>query len=1211
MSHLEPTYLRYIYDSLIKGSIHPENAAELPDGLIGLYEEAFDERNAVVERQKLLKRFAIWALLKKEVSAAFVAEVLEEKEEDVLDFISTHSAWFNSPVSGKYQLYHERLKVYLLQKFSENEVYILHEHLLERLENAVNEQKSDELEFYGLEFLAFHYLVQSMIVSDGTKLINFVYDVEYWQRQIHISKAFTWTRNNLGVAMFWASKFSDEEVVSCGLKIAKLHKMEQNSGPQILELLRQDEIETVLKRIEDFGGYDRIGLQRKFILYMACFNELISLKSESYPSRKRNIESLLKHFDSVIPLDFSLLNWNEFFSSLIVYRLVLEMKALDIDGVLLFSRTKLWDSSWISTNKNSILIDTDLISKLVECIQDNKEKNFCLGRLCTFFAKQENWTEARKQLEKITNDNLAGAAYLELFKLSDQVSFLQDYEFCFDRIESETHRIQLEIEKANIYVQKGGLKDHALLPKIEQSIELIREFDVKSGFYLSLGNILEDDLMRRKFYNKAFHSATQISARIIKSRKLINVAENYIIKGNFYEANHVLNAIDELYWRTYACIKSALLSFKLGNEKETEFLVEAALTTFGMIKDFEVKQQIIYDLAPIFVKLKKTEVALDLINQIESSSWKNSILRELSKEFVLENDWSSALNCLEQIKDEYEKSNACLEMCIALYETNDLLNLSRFYMSQNLFTKRMITSELVNRSLYLQDSGYILQFFDQLNDDQLKREALLSYIKHPYHQDIDVNFQKILILLLEKIDDRSLEFDMFLSSISNNSVSNGKTELGLSIWDTMTGSVLKDKAIRDIAFSAAMKSVEDADLVLKSIKDPYGHFITLIDLSYKLKDNGHSTGMRKMLNSACERVNTIDLSLLEISKFDLIKVLLYCELVEKAKEVLLSIQNDNYKALALAQFAVFSLNNEKSNYYQHYWQEALDCNNEINDKQIRLNNLFDLYCLVIKEGHIELISYSDLDMFTDRKSDELNIEIAKVLASKREYSKVDELIKQMKDPNLLDSLYIELVKTKIGQGTSHLDNNYLEKISRRENLDKALLYIIDALLENGMLSEAGEVSNKLHSTLIKDEVLRKIVSNCYQREHFMFAKEKSQFILSSQLNSTAYEELGRNSIKHLNNQWDWDLLIRFKAFDLDDFICLGMLKEINLFMFTEKTVSKILPLYHHDFNILQHTLNKFFLKTLFDGTKLNRDYSDMEETLNIQWAIDIKNQLPN
>lgn len=74
MPHLEPTYLRYIYDGLIKGSIHPENAADLPEGLIGLYEEAFDEKQPVHLRQQLLERFAIWALLKKEVSAQFVAE---------------------------------------------------------------------------------------------------------------------------------------------------------------------------------------------------------------------------------------------------------------------------------------------------------------------------------------------------------------------------------------------------------------------------------------------------------------------------------------------------------------------------------------------------------------------------------------------------------------------------------------------------------------------------------------------------------------------------------------------------------------------------------------------------------------------------------------------------------------------------------------------------------------------------------------------------------------------------------------------------------------------------------------------------------------------------------------------------------------------------------------------------------------------------------
>ena len=204
MIHLEPAYLRYIYDGLIKGSIHPENAAELPDGLIGMYEVAFDERISALERQKLLQRFTIWALLKKEVSAAFVAEVLGEAEDDIQEFISTYSAWFNSPESGKYQLYHERLKVYLLQKLSEREVHVLHEKLIGRLELAIQEQKSDEFEWYGLEFLVGHLGTSAMLDGNGSRLIHLAYSQTLWQRQLKFSKGYTWTNNGLLEVMTWA-----------------------------------------------------------------------------------------------------------------------------------------------------------------------------------------------------------------------------------------------------------------------------------------------------------------------------------------------------------------------------------------------------------------------------------------------------------------------------------------------------------------------------------------------------------------------------------------------------------------------------------------------------------------------------------------------------------------------------------------------------------------------------------------------------------------------------------------------------------------------------------------------------------------------------------------------------------------------------------------------------------------------------------------------
>ena len=162
MPHLEPTYLRYIYDGLVKGSIHPENAAELPEGLIGLYEEAFDERTSVIERQKLLQRFAIWALLKKEVSAAFVSEVLGETEDDIQEFISTYSAWFNSPESGKYQLYHERLKVYLLQKMSEDSIKVIIGNFIKCL---IKKNQTVEISNYAKEWKGLYFLLNGEIKS--------------------------------------------------------------------------------------------------------------------------------------------------------------------------------------------------------------------------------------------------------------------------------------------------------------------------------------------------------------------------------------------------------------------------------------------------------------------------------------------------------------------------------------------------------------------------------------------------------------------------------------------------------------------------------------------------------------------------------------------------------------------------------------------------------------------------------------------------------------------------------------------------------------------------------------------------------------------------------------------------------------------------------------------------------------------------------------
>ncbi len=154
MNSLEPSYLRYIYDGLEKGDLHADNTASLPEGLIGLYEEAFDENKPAAERQKLLNTFVVWALLKKEVSAEFVAEVLGVPTQEIIDFIANYSSWFTSPESGKYQLYHERLKVYILQKATDRIIIKINKsiiHLIKTNKEFNNYANSNEFHHYFLE----------------------------------------------------------------------------------------------------------------------------------------------------------------------------------------------------------------------------------------------------------------------------------------------------------------------------------------------------------------------------------------------------------------------------------------------------------------------------------------------------------------------------------------------------------------------------------------------------------------------------------------------------------------------------------------------------------------------------------------------------------------------------------------------------------------------------------------------------------------------------------------------------------------------------------------------------------------------------------------------------------------------------------------------------------------------------------------------------
>jgi hypothetical protein len=677
---LEPAYLRYIYDGLEKGSIHPENAAELPDGLIGMYEEVFDERQPVYMRQQLLERFSIWALLKKEVSAAFVAEVLGESEDDIQDFISTYSSWFNSPESGKYQLYHERLKVFLLQKLSEGEVQVLHEKLITRLEQAIEEQKADEFEWYGLEFIVIHVSLSAIILGDGQKLLNLAYSQSHWQRQLKISKSYHWTKAGLHSVMSWASKYNKDEVIECGLQLVDLHHQEQNAAPQIVALVAEGDFDSALKRIEQFGGSDKEGLQRKFILYMLCLMELTLLDSKDKPFRKEGIKKLLKHLDEQLPIDHSLLNWNDFFPSYLMFLMACKLSEIELEFSLVYMRTYNWEKQWLPQKGPYNDLQFRVLLKSADSIINVSEKIVALRLISSEMARKGKVYKASKVLYealKCTNSISFVEYKVEaLIDISYNLAILGKLEQANDILKEAlasaniiTHENwkRSNLRKAEILSENGKVLEAISI--MHKSLNEIRWRDWERGSATS-NNCLE--LIKKGEIKQAFELANNISDYSNRNSALMHISTELAKQNKLEEALKNTQNI-----RDYKRKSEALANIVI--ELVEQNSLDKAIESVSDINDNEERSRALRSIFKELVEqgrfdefVSQIEKSLESDRGINSENLQNKALVDISHGFIKNERSTEALNCASKIRDDMQYSNALMRISHELARQNKI-----------------------------------------------------------------------------------------------------------------------------------------------------------------------------------------------------------------------------------------------------------------------------------------------------------------------------------------------------------------------------------------------------------------------------------------------------------------------------------------------------------------------------------------------------------
>ena len=226
--------------------------------------------------------------------------IFNESEDDTKTLIDKYSKWFNSPSPGKYSLYHDRLRAYLLQKLGNHELKELNEKLISYLEKSLEDHKGDESEIYALEHLSTHMLVESQLNNNFKRFHEYVNNEVLWPRQISASKEYKWSQNGVQQSIKEAARRHDEDSsLESMVNSVKLTQDEESNVKQILDYLNKGDYQTSIKRIQN------LELKNRLPMFLLMLHELTlgDLKESSY--KIEIINEILKTIDETDLESFS------------------------------------------------------------------------------------------------------------------------------------------------------------------------------------------------------------------------------------------------------------------------------------------------------------------------------------------------------------------------------------------------------------------------------------------------------------------------------------------------------------------------------------------------------------------------------------------------------------------------------------------------------------------------------------------------------------------------------------------------------------------------------------------------------------------------------------------------------------------------------------------------------------------------------------------
>ena len=1300
MSALDPSYIRSIRDGIINGNIEANNQEALPDGLVGLYDkELFPPTMKYKERKETLHFFLVFAIAQKEISADFAATILgdewynlqneqdteqEKRLQKVNDLIQLHSKRFNSAGGGKYRLYHERFRLYILQKVSEEDIAQFNDKFITFCETALEittEKDIQEKESYALEFISTHYFNSAMQgekeclnKAHADALKKYAYDQQFWERQIKASKGFEWSKRLLNEMMLWASKFNeDEEVIECALNKVDLYHQEQNDAPRIIQLVSDGDIETALARIEQFGGKDKEGLQRKFILYMLSLMELTLLDSKNKDFAKGGIEKILKHLDDQLPIDHTVLNWNDFFPSCLMFQMASVWRNLNLDIKVITNRTNRFDYDWIASNGS---YDRSQVELLLDLSGENDE---AIASIADSSLLYNELHQALGLVEKIRNPI---TQYHLLSRLSTSTKVTEnnkwDVENFMDRATDLASEIKYRTEKSIAYANLATecykqVEYDKMGQFIEQSLSIARSIERIETQCQTL-SLISLELVKQNNYSKANEilqvGLTHSSGNSEWSKKIKEIFSNFVqveleINKTFSSTLNAIRKIPNIPSKAQGLAAISTQLFLMNFISDSEFLMDEAISSAEQTEDYFTRDLSLKSISIELCIQGKIQSAMDIRNKlsdwvVEKMFFKEIIeklidLNSINEAKLILNDYAAKLDdiaaitkriCSKQI--ESKNTDAVFHILLENIKVLPILLLRRNNNDRRLFysqehSKSMflvnVSSDLAkigkfvaaqkmidaveNKhekarviqavSIHLSRSGFLeeaVQLLEKFKTEEYKIvRATFEIFKVLYKQvDLKVLLERILGVLEPK------QKSDFLNRIINEIRENGVTE---------DFEVVKNFLSKEEQEVFYLKTIEMQ--ILKCIKD--GNYNEALQRIEAIEDNSEKISLSLALAFKCMTLDKVDFAYglgvnalqkestevehlftaTELSaKFEKISTELSYQILLLTKKKIDQIDSSSDKeALILAICSQLIILNRAD--------EALEGLNKVKDLRIRIEIAFQLLNKNEKQK-AQLLIEKIIDLLNEEKIDSNN-----------------EFIRESENQNLINYQIDLFNLTKKFNMTELSEKLFAQILHLLKSNGNQLLYLphfdAEIIVEHLAITilNTGDFA-KLFFLIKELNIFNspKIIEACARSGDFKLTEQiSSKLKISQHALKSCWEKIGENIFKNMGFENAYKTSEQIESDEIKKSFKLGIIynlygNEFNDYLsskervFIEKeaitSIIKDNMMGPKDYNyVLQlYTLNQLFFSNL-PQEKIDR----YNRTLNLQWAIDIKNQLPN